>query len=922
MDTGNRQLPLSLEEQQQLLRELAGREAEQKKTERKMRRLEHNYHAINAMYETAVSMRDAAAREKDRQYRFNQVMLETLPTLLIMFSTSMKYVIGTGNLIRTVFHTEHINDLNNLSLHDIMGGAVSSEWIAGTENNCRQVLLTKEVMEYSDTIEFLDGEINHVTLTISPAIGADGKVLGVMLLVHDVTELIVLKNRAEDASQAKSDFLANMSHEIRTPMNAILGMTTLLATTKLDEIQRGYVSSVVKASGSLLSIINDILDFSKIDANRIEIMSDEYILTELVKDITSLICLRAKEKGLDFIVDLSPSLPDRLVGDEMRVKQIILNMLTNAVKYTNTGEIVLSVSSGEVGKGNIILECSVKDTGIGLHTKALNQLFEPFSQFDSKRNRGIEGTGLGLAISKRLATAMNGTITVESEYGSGSTFTFYVPQQVADNSPIVSVSSPGRKRILVFGDSRSSEALAEMLSKLFLNYTYVKSRAEVRESLQHTTYTHFIYWRNHMPEVAAENDSLLYGVHVICVKDISQSAGSDGTTGSDILFEPLIITDVVHLLTSRSTSRNAKETRSHSSLGSFKTRDASALVVDDNEINRIVAAEMLKKYDLKVSLAESGERALELAAAVDFDIIFMDHMMPGMDGIETTLALRELAGRNQTVPIVALTANAIVGSKELFLNNRMDDYLSKPIDVTRLNEIILRWIPEEKLLASAQEENVRSMASPEPLSEDLHRIELECGLSIRPAIERIGGSDVTYLSILKTYAANIKNKADLLSKLVSESSWEDFRIEIHAQKSALLNIGADRLSELARKLELAATDGKDNYIIQGFPDFISQLMELQQCLELLFPPGGACDKRPAAAEDWALLPAAIPCILEAINALENDKAMEQVSPLQKVNYAEDIDELIDKAGAAIDSFDYDGAAELLQMLISKLKLED
>ena len=922
LNIGNRQLPLSLEEQQQLVKELAAKEAEQKKTERRMRRLEHNYHAINAMYETAVSMRDAAAREKDRQYRFNQVMLETLPTLLIMFGTSMKYVIGTGNLIRTVFHTEHISDLNNLSMHDIMAGAVSSDWITATENNCRQVLVTKEVMEYSDTIEFLDGETIHVTLTISPAIGADGEVLGVMLLVHDVTELIILKNRAEDASQAKSDFLANMSHEIRTPMNAILGMTTLLATTKLDETQRGYVSSVVKASGSLLSIINDILDFSKIDANRIEIMSDEYMLTELVKDITSLICLRAKEKGLDFIVDLSPSLPDRLIGDEMRVKQIILNMLTNAVKYTNKGEIILSISPKEAGKGKVLLECSVKDTGIGLHVKSLNHLFEPFSQFDSKRNRGIEGTGLGLAISKRLATAMDGTITVESEYGSGSTFTFYVPQQVADNSPIVSVTSPGRKRILVFGDSRSSEALAEMLSKLFLNYTYVKSKAEVTESLKHTTYTHFIYWGNYMPEVTADNDSLLYGIHVICVRDISQAAGSEGAAGSDILFEPLIVTDVVHLLTSRSTSRNARETRISSSLGSFKTRTASALVVDDNEINRIVAAEMLKKYDFQVSLAESGEQALELAGMNEFDIIFMDHMMPGMDGIETTLALRELPGHNRDVPIVALTANAIVGSKELFLNNRMDDYLSKPIDVTRLNEIILRWIPEEKLLLSEQEADVPAVVLPDPLSEELHRIERECGLSIRPAIDRIGGSDITYLGILKTYAANIKSKVDLLSKLVYEGCWDDFRIEIHAQKSALLNIGADRLSELARKLELAATDGKHTYIIQGFPDFIAQLMALQQCLEPLFPAAGRYDSRPAAEADWAVLPAVIPSIVEAINALENDKALEQIGPLLKVNYGDEVDELIQKARSAIDSFDYDGAAELLQMLVSKLELED
>lgn len=340
-------------------------------------------------------------------------------------------------------------------------------------------------------------------------------------------------------------------------------------------------------------------------------------------------------------------------------------------------------------------------------------------------------------------------------------------------------------------------------------------------------------------------------------------------------------------------------------------------MVDDNAVNLQVGKGLMKIFGLECDTARSGFEALEMLREREYDLVFMDHMMPEMDGIEATAAIRALGRWNETVPIIALTANAIVGSRELFLANQLDDYLSKPIEIQPLNEMILRWLPEQKIVTTPKEEQQKEQQESLPLSDQLRELELECGLNIRPAVDRIGVSDEAYIGILKTYAGNLKGKIDLLSQLVSRGDWNAFRIEIHAQKSALLNVGADRLSERARKLELAS-DSKHSYIIQSFPDFIKDLTDLQQRLMAAFPNDDEArmKERPAATADQQHeLKQIIENTLELINALENDTALTLIEQLKQVSYGAATDQLIAEAGSSIDGFDYDRAAELLQQIL-------
>jgi signal transduction histidine kinase/CheY-like chemotaxis protein len=495
-------------------------------------------------------------------------------------------------------------------------------------------------------------------------------------------ELEEQKRIAESASRAKSGFLANMSHEIRTPMNAILGMAELILREDVSPVVYENVWNIKQAGNSLLALINEILDFSKIESGKLEINSAGYRLDKLLQDCLNIIRVKFDEKPLLFIVNIDGSLPRELEGDELRIRQILLNLLSNAVKYTREGHVRFSITGIQGGKsgkyGNaaadiqdsITLAFSVEDTGIGLKDDDMKNIFHEFEQFDTHRNRGIEGTGLGLAISRNLCRLMDGDIKIDSAYGKGSTFTAIIPQKVLGNTPLARVPGPDKKKVLILA---KENILADSL-RYSLNNLAVPALVTVDESA---------FFQELQNEKAY--DLILADPEITIV----------GYPDVQILELPAHTLSLAELLNGAKGEEILEEKDSFV----FTSPDAKILIVDDISINLEIAEQLLSPYKAQVTLCTSGKETLELFSRERYDLIFMDHIMPEMDGVETVAKIREMEaaqGDSPPVPIVILTANAISGMEEFFLKKGFNDFLSKPIEITELERVMSFWIPAGK----------------------------------------------------------------------------------------------------------------------------------------------------------------------------------------------------------------------------------
>ncbi|MGN0619142.1 MAG: ATP-binding protein, partial [Ruminiclostridium sp.] len=507
--------------------------------------------------------------------------------------------------------------------------------------------------------------------------------------VRESNELREAKNIAEQANRAKSDFLANMSHEIRTPINAIMGMNEMVLRESKDETIRDYSVNIQSASKTLLSLINDILDFSKIEAGKMEIIPVTYDTALFLNDVINMIDIKAKQKQLDFRVDIDSSIPSMLYGDEVRNRQIIVNLLNNAVKYTKQGYVKLSVSAIREAD-SVTLRMQVSDSGIGIKEEDLNKLFEGFQRLDLEQNRNIEGTGLGLAITHRLVEQMNGRMDVSSIYGQGSVFTVYLPQEIRDDRPV--------------GDFRQHlEAVA-------------KKQAEYKES--------------------------------------------------------------------------------------FVAPDAKVLVVDDNEMNLAVVKALLKKTKVQVTTCTGGKECLEIAAKEFFDIILLDHMMPEMDGIETLHRLKEGENKCSSVPVIALTANAIVGAKAEYIKAGFADYLSKPIEGDSLEKMLRRYIPESKLSSGTSE---KPASPPEAAAE---KKEAGACINRKTGMRYCADDEDMYREMLEVFAESYDETLANITESLASEDWKNYTIYVHGLKSSALTIGAETLSAAAKELEFAGKDIK------------------------------------------------------------------------------------------------------------------
>ena len=509
-----------------------------------------------------------------------------------------------------------------------------------------------------------------------------------------------LLEKAEAANKAKSDFLANMSHEIRTPMNSILGLCELSLAEDLSPAVYENCNNIYVAGRNLLGIINDLLDFSKIESGRMELRPDTYELSVLLNDVIRMAMARKGSKQIEFMVDCDPNIPNRLYGDELRIRQIVTNLLTNAIKFTKEGGVLLRVRGRREAYG-INLLFAVTDSGIGIKQENINKIFNSFSQVDTKKNRAIEGTGLGLSISKQLVKQMGGFLFVDSEYGKGSTFTAVIPQKVMENKPLAKLEENEKYRILTYFnlEKNNSPFVARNYAKILTNmgeglevsYELASSLQEVKDYVNENQFTHlFISEAEYVP--AKEYfDSVALKINVVVI--VNQNGQHTFPEGVRSITKPFYVLPVSEVLQGE---KQHFDSRRVNQKKRFILPKASVLIVDDNHMNLKVASGLLRPYQMEIVTTDSGKNALELMQQRKFDLVFMDHMMPEMDGVETLKRIRALEVEYcKTVPVVALTANAVSGAREMFQSEGFCDMVAKPVEMSMVERVLQRFLPEE-----------------------------------------------------------------------------------------------------------------------------------------------------------------------------------------------------------------------------------
>lgn len=547
---------------------------------------------------------------------------------------------------------------------------------------------------------------------------------GYMMTIVDVTKIIeqnhLMKRlvlQTEDANRAKTNFVSNMSHEIRTPMNSIVGITEILLRSRHSPKEQEYLLNIKSSGRVLLTIINDVLDCSKMEAGKMQLFDEPYDTCSLFHDLRISMENRIGHSGLELIYDIDQDIPCKLKGDMGRIRQVIINLVNNAIKYTEKGSVRFSVHVRQKNTDKVMLYYEVADTGIGIRKEDQKILFDAFQRVEMDRNRYVEGTGLGLTISQNLVNMMGGVIEVESEYGKGSRFFFTIEQTIIDPTPVSAVNYNGQK-------DNVTEKEAECL---------------------------------------------------------------------------------------------------------FIAPEAHILLVDDNELNLVVAKELLKPLRMQIDTAENGLQAVKMVRGSQYDLVLMDHMMPVMDGIEAAKAIRALPeDKYQKLPIIALTANAMVDARKEFLNAGMNGFVAKPIDFARICNQLKLWLPKD-LVRDVPKEEAKKLLADDLSDREIQPEDPQMGFSFEEGVKHCG-SKAALMKTIRIFYRTIDSKANKIEQCLKEGLISDYVIEIHALKSSALLIGAVPLSEAAKELEDYGKQGKTEVLEEKTPDVLTLYRDLKNIL--------------------------------------------------------------------------------------------
>ena len=728
--------------------------------------------------------------------------------------------------------------------------------------------------------------------------------------MHDTTaQLEAAAAEARNANSAKSDFLARMSHEIRTPMNAIIGMTELALRDEMPDAAREHILTVKQAGANLLSLINDILDFSKIEAGNLTILLSNYLFSSMLNDVISIIRMRLVDTPIRFAVNIDNNIPNALVGDELRIRQVLINVLGNAVKYTEKGFITFTVHCERFnGAGDYVdLVMEIMDSGKGIKQEHISSLFNEYAQFDMESNRGIEGVGLGLSITNSIVREMGGSISVYSEYGHGSSFTITLRQKVRDPEPIAAVTDPGNGLSVLVYERREiyANSIAHTLDNLGVRCIVVSTAQDLEARLAESDFTYLFLALALYEKSRDEIHRLAKRSEIVLLTEFGESLPNKNLTALSL---PAHCLSIANLLNDESGDFEYVETDEHTAR--FAAPDAKVLVVDDIHTNLIVAEGLLAPYKMEVLLCKSGAEAIAELSSQDFDLVFMDHRMPDMDGIETTQRLRAMGGTEpyyRDIPIIALTANAIAGTREMFLENGFNDYLSKPMDIVKLNLVLERWIPRVKQNKTA--EGVRGNNSEMKILFDV------MGLDVKKGLLLTGGKAEVYLNVLTTFRDDGLDRINKIKECQETGNMQLYTTYVHALKSAAANIGADEVSRAAEALEKAGKRSDAVFIERNSERLIEDLKLLIEGIGSGIEYQKNHRKRSNAPPDAVLPKAVVQELKDAVTNFDAGAMNRITDQLQSLPLEESAMAEVRNISKCILLADYDDALMLIDTLL-------